>query len=659
VRQRILLSRAILALLILSSIPATQAQQPSDEFRFVRPVHTVQNKRAGRNQPNNDVRTFNPDAVQPSGDPPEVAIGERLFMDTRFSQFFAVNFDGNVNHPLKQGDPILDTVTVKGESAKGPFKTRSINCRSCHFVAEFSYLGNDTKRTYADYESRSPVPQRDDGRRTTPRNSLSMVDSFIARDGSTLLHSDGEFASVASLVKSTMTERNFGWRPNERDKAIAHIAKVIREDDGTDPISYRYGGSYTRILAGKDPSIRVDLQLPKEYTLDVPNASDQQIFEAVVKLLSAYLESLQFARDQYGVHDGSPYDLFLRLNGLPRKPKEGESDAQYTARLRKEVEELTEPKFVDEDKQMTWFFYHDQKFNFGPKELQGLKIFLRTQDSAQSKNSAQKKINPAAVLLLPGTLVLVGFATRRSRHRETGLLFTIVAICSVAIFGGFSSGHPVATKKATQKSVSAGSFTPNVANCTVCHTPPDFTDRKFHNNGASQEEYDSVHGAGSFARLKIPSLTEREKNYDKYLPQTSRHPNATEIFRSPVSETNPQAADLGMWNIFANPDFPDPQPHLRKLMCGSQNCDDKQVLARTIALFRTPPIRDLEDSSPFMHTGRFNTIQDVLRYYLRISELSREGLIRNGAPELSGITLTEEDIEPLAAFLRSLNEDYD
>ena len=83
------------------------------------------------------------------------------------------------------------------------------------------------------------------------------------------------------------------------------------------------------------------------------------------------------------------------------------------------------------------------------------------------------------------------------------------------------------------------------------------------------------------------------------------------------------------------------------------------ALPRTIALFRTPPLRDLEDSAPFLHTGRFATIEDMLRYYVRVSDLERRGLLRNGAPELGGITIDEQDVRPLAAFLRSLNEDYD
>jgi hypothetical protein len=643
-----------LALLLLIPLPVAQAEKPKDEFRFVRPVHAVQDKRANRRLPPMDVSTFNPDAIQISADPPEVAIGERLFMDTRFSQFFAANYDGNVNHPLKQGDAVLDSVSVNGQQVTGPFKTRSINCRSCHFVSEFLYLANDRTRTYADFVQRSPVPGREDGRKTTPRNSMSMVDSFIARDGSTLLHSDGEFASVTSLVKSTMTGRNFGWLPSERDKAIAHIAKVIREDDGTDAISRRYGGSYTKVLVGTDSSIPSLLRLPKEYTFDVTAASDQQILDAVAKLLGAYLESLQFARDRDDVHDGSPYDLFLKLNNLPRQPNSGESDAQYTDRLRKAVEALASPKFVDEDRQMTWFQYRKQKFSFGPAELQGLKIFLSTQDSVQS--AGKKKLNGTSILLLPGTIVLLGFAARKSKYRDGALMVTVIAVvCSMVVLGGWTSPN----KGTRQASAKSRALAPGVANCTTCHTPPDFTDRKFHNNGASQEEYDSVHGSGNFARLGIPSLNQRNTDPDHYLPATPQHPKAAETFRSPASEENPQSADLGMWNIFANPDFPEPQPHLRKLLCGANKCDPGQVLPRTIALFRTLPLRDLEDSNPFMHTGRFNSIEDVLRYYVRMSQLSRDGLIRNGAPELKGITITEADIEPLAAFLRSLNEDYD
>jgi hypothetical protein len=53
------------------------------------------------------------------------------------------------------------------------------------------------------------------------------------------------------------------------------------------------------------------------------------------------------------------------------------------------------------------------------------------------------------------------------------------------------------------------------------------------------------------------------------------------------------------------------------------------------------------------------TVEDVLHFYLRMSGLARDGKLRNGDIELARISLDEQDIAALAAFLRSLDEDYD
>jgi hypothetical protein len=82
------------------------------------------------------------------------------------------------------------------------------------------------------------------------------------------------------------------------------------------------------------------------------------------------------------------------------------------------------------------------------------------------------------------------------------------------------------------------------------------------------------------------------------------------------------------------------------------------VLPRTIALFKTPTLRDLGQSAPYMHTGRFNTVENVLQFYQKLSGLARSGLVRNADPELGDISLRDSAIAPLAAFLRSLDEDY-
>ena len=50
--------------------------------------------------------------------PAEVEVGERLFLETRFAQFFFAHGGANVNAPLKKGDPVLAKLAVaKGQTA--------------------------------------------------------------------------------------------------------------------------------------------------------------------------------------------------------------------------------------------------------------------------------------------------------------------------------------------------------------------------------------------------------------------------------------------------------------------------------------------------------------------------------------------------------------
>jgi cytochrome c peroxidase len=84
-----------------------------------------------------------------------------------------------------------------------------------------------------------------------------------------------------------------------------------------------------------------------------------------------------------------------------------------------------------------------------------------------------------------------------------------------------------------------------------------------------------------------------------------------------------------------------------------------QGLPTTIARFKTPTLRDLEDSAPYFHNGSKSTFTDVVEFYINSSQLAREGLLRNPPPEFQGMSLGPSDIAALAAFLASLTEDYD
>jgi cytochrome c peroxidase len=520
------------------------------------------------------------------GAPAEQNIGERLFVETRFAQYFAVNMTG-VNAPLAVGDPAVAQVQTTNGPLPGPFAGESMNCRSCHFVVEFQGVPGAGNRTYADFIDHSPLPRPMNGLTTTPRNAMQMVGSLQPHSGPTFLHFDGQFATPEDLVESTLTGRNFGWAPDQSQQAISHIALIIRNDDGNNTPAAEYGCnlSYAKIFLGTDPSIPADCLLPAQYRLDVSQATDEAIVQDIAKLVAQYMYGLLFKQDEDGRYYASPYDVFLRINHLPVQPRAGQTDAQYDQELFQEVMALSNPIYVDGT--YGKFKYHAQPFAFGAQELAGLKIFLR------------------------------------------------------------------AATNATDGSQHAG-------NCAACHVAPNFTDFRFHNTGAAQEEYDAANGAGAFASLSIPSLAARNQNYDAYLPATGTHPNASEAFRHRAVQGSPQFADLGLWNVYLNPDMPNPQANLQPIVCGNvQNCSVDQGLPTTIAQFKTPTLRDLEDSAPYFHNGSKLKFPDVVMFYINISQLARQGLLRNAPPEFQGMSISQSDVDALAAFLASLTEDYD
>ncbi len=514
------------------------------------------------------------------------ALGERLFLDTRFAQYFAANMTG-VNAPLAVGDPVVQQVQTTNGTLPGPFAGQSINCRSCHFVTEFQGVPGAGNRTYADYTSRSPIPRVINGFDHTPRNAIEMVGSLQSRAGPTFLHSDGEFNSPTDLIKATLTGRNFGWMPNQYNQAVAQIALVIRQDDGSGKLAQERsnGIPYAAMFLGADRTIPSALLIPQSFRINVQTATDEEILNAVAACISAYMQGLLFKQDSFGRFVASPYDVFLRINHLPTQPIAGQTIAQYNQNLLKILQSLNNPTWVDGT--YGSFQYHQQPFSFGATELAGLKIFL-----------------------------------------------------SAAVNASDGSQH--------------------AGNCAACHMAPNFTDFKFHNTGVSQAEYDGVNGDGAFMQLSIPSLATRNQNFDAYLPASSAHPNASERFRRAAETGHPEFADLGLWNVYLNPDMPNPQSDIKSVICAAGNdCSVDQGLPNTIARFKTPTLRDLADSNPYFHNGGKLTVSDVVSFYVLTSQLARDGKLRNPPTEFQNMSISSADVDALTAFINSLTEDYD
>lgn len=196
-------------------------------------------------------------------------------------------------------------------------------------------------------------------------------------------------------------------------------------------------------------------------------------------------------------------------------------------------------------------------------------------------------------------------------------------------------------------------------NCAECHVPPLFTDLKFHNTGVAQDDYDGVHGSGAFAALRVPSLAERTAEPRRWLPPTPQHPDAAGPWLSIPSRERPGHTDLGLWNIYGNPDFPAPQAGIARLLDATGRSTADAVLAKSLARFKTATTRDLGHSAPYLHTGHLRTVREVVEFYRRMSALAGEGKLRNAPPEFFAMRLGEPDIDPLTAFLCALNEDYE
>ena len=461
----------------------------------------------------------------------EVARGQRLFDDERFSR----------PRDASDGEPVSG-------GARAPVV---VSCRTCHFVDAAGAAG-ERRAAFADFAVRSPVVPRADGHTTTPRNSPSLVDALPEPGEPGLLHFDAEFASAESLVKETWLGRNFGWLPGERVIALRRVVSVLRGDRGV-------GGAESSQM------------------------NDEELADAAARAVVAFLRTLRFSRDERGHHNGSPYDVFLGLNRLPRAPGPDQTAIDYGRRIGESTAALRAPRFVDEPARA--FRFHDQPFKFGELELQGMRIFFRG---------------------------AVGTAQTRG-----------------------------------------------AGNCAECHVPPRFSDFKFHNTGAAQDDYDAIHGAGAFAVLIVPSLTEREADYERWLPPTERHPAAQGSFLFPPAVETPARADLGLWNVYRNPDLPVSQRALERVVnpAGQRSADE--VLARALGQFKTSGLRDLGQSAPFLHTGQMRSIEDVILFYQRMSDLARAGRMRNAPAEFFSMRLAADDVAPLAAFLRALNEDYD
>ena len=141
------------------------------------------------------------------------------------------------------------------------------------------------------------------------------------------------------------------------------------------------------------------------------------------------------------------------------------------------------------------------------------------------------------------------------------------------------------------------------ANCVTCHNGPRFTDDFFHNTGVP-------------VAPGLPEDRGRAQAVERLLADPFN-------CLGPYSDAGPEA------------------------------CDELRFMARNdeemVRAFKTPSLRGAASRPPYMHSGQFATLDEVIDHYSRAPEAPA------GHSELQGVIFTDRGRAALIAFLKTLD----
>ncbi len=166
---------------------------------------------------------------------------------------------------------------------------------------------------------------------------------------------------------------------------------------------------------------------------------------------------------------------------------------------------------------------------------------------------------------------------------------------------GAAARYPLAAQRGLQLFVGKG-------NCSVCHFGASFTNSEFHDVGVPFMLAPGRVDAGRHAGIKR-LLADPYNLLGKYSDDPSR-----------ASATKTRHVELQHANF---------------------------------GQFKTPSLRNVALTAPYMHDGRLATLRDVVRHY---SELDLERLHTHGEQLLRPLKLSDRESDDLVAFLESLSD---
>jgi cytochrome c peroxidase len=147
------------------------------------------------------------------------------------------------------------------------------------------------------------------------------------------------------------------------------------------------------------------------------------------------------------------------------------------------------------------------------------------------------------------------------------------------------------------------------AACNECHSGPMLSDGKFHNHGVPQQG------------LKVPAV---DRGRTDGIPQ--------------LLETEFNSA--GIYSDMNRPD----------------RWKDLHAVDRDLGAFKTPTLRNVSKTGPYMHTGAFASLWDVVNWYNQAAGTDGFSGKREEA-SLFPLQLSNEEMSDLVEFLKSLDGD--
>lgn len=78
--------------------------------------------------------------------------------------------------------------------------------------------------------------------------------------------------------------------------------------------------------------------------------------------------------------------------------------------------------------------------------------------------------------------------------------------------------------------------------------------------------------------------------------------------------------------------------------------------------FKVPTLRNIEKTSPYLHNGIFKTLREVVVFYNTrdVGPWPPPEVPENvNREELGNLGLTEQEVDDIVAFLKTLTDDYD